>query len=147
MDAPEPELPTVQGFTFKATGPIAKIDKLMFEPDPTHWNELLALILSKGVPCETAHLRADYQGDFGKYVNTQCQLGGSETYVKRNEPSKQSTSFTQVNISFGARKNVLANQALRDAHRYSYATRRAVVIDLAAGTATVGIDTSGTSNI
>src|ERR1700728_1492084 len=133
-----PPLPTVQGFTFTVGGKIAKIDKLLYQPSPQHVTQLLALILQKGSPCETAYLRCDDQGEYRGYVNTQCQLGGSETYVERNEASKQSTSFTQVNIAFKGRQNALCNQALRDAHDYSYRTRNVVTVDLAGGTATVG---------
>jgi hypothetical protein len=132
-------LPTVQGFTFTVGGKIAKIDKLLYQPSQQHVTQLLALILKNGSPCETPYLRCDDQGEYRGYVNTQCQLGGSEEYVERNDASKQSTSFTQVNIVFKARQNALCNQALRDAHDYSYRTRNVVTIDLAGGTATVGI--------
>jgi hypothetical protein len=134
-----PPLPTVQGFTFTPGGKIAKIDQLLYQPSPQHLTQLLALILKKGSPCETAYLRCDDQGEYRGYVNTQCQLGGSELQVDRKDPSKESTSFTQVNIAFKARQNALCNQALRDGHDYSYRTRTVVTIDLAAGTATVGI--------
>jgi predicted Zn-ribbon and HTH transcriptional regulator len=134
-----PTLPTVQGFTFSVGGRIAKIDKLLYAPSQQHVTQLLALILRNGSPCETEHLRCDDQGEFRGYVNTQCQLGGSEDYVERNDASKQSTSFSQVNIVFRARQNPLCNQALRDAHDYSYRTRKVVTIDLVGGTATVGI--------
>jgi hypothetical protein len=131
-------LPAVAGFTFTIGGKVAKIDKLIYSPDSGHVDELLALVLVKGSPCETAYLRCDDQGEYGKYVNTQFQLGGSETYVKRTDASKQSTSFTQANISFDARRHKMANQALRAAHDYSYRTQKVVVIDLAPGAATVG---------
>jgi predicted Zn-ribbon and HTH transcriptional regulator len=134
-----PTLPTVQGFTFTVGGRIAKIDKLIYAPSPQHVTQLLALILQNGSPCKTEYLRCDDQGEYRGYVNTQCQLGGSEDYVQRTDPSKQSTSFTHVNIAVKARQNPLSHQALRDAHDYSYRTRNVVTIDLAGGTATVGI--------
>jgi predicted Zn-ribbon and HTH transcriptional regulator len=134
-----PALPTVAGFTFTVGGKIAKIDKLLYQPNAQHLTELLALILKNGSPCKTEHLRCDDQGEYGGYVNTQCQLGGSDDYVERSDASKQSTSFSQVNIAFKARQNPLSNQALRDAHDYSYRTRKVVTIDLAGGTAAVGI--------
>jgi predicted Zn-ribbon and HTH transcriptional regulator len=132
-------LPSVQGFTFTVGTKIAKINKLLYPPEPQHLTELLALILKNGSPCKTEYLRCDDQGEFRGYINTQCQLGGSEDYVKRSDPSKESTSFTQVNIAVKARQNALGNQALRDAHDYSYRTRNVLTVDLAAGTATVGI--------
>jgi len=141
MPVPTTPLPSVQGFTFTVGSAIAKIDKLLFSPDPDHVDELLTLVLQKGSPCETDHLRCDDQGEFRGYVNTQFQLGGKEDYIKRSDPSKQSTSFTQVNVSVAARRHNLCNQALRDAHDYSYHTGKVVTVDLKAGTATVGVNT------
>lgn len=128
-------LPSVAGFTFTVGGKIAKIDALLFQPDPGHFRTLIDLIQTNGSPCKTPNLRCDDQGEYGGYVNTQGQLGGTEDYVERNKPT-QSTSFSQVNVSFAARRNGLCNQALSDAHEYSYRTQKVVTIDLAAGTAT-----------
>ena len=140
-------LPSVAGFTFKTAGRIAKIDKLVFQPAQPDVDELLALILRVGVPCKTDMLRCDNQGTTsGGYANTQCQLGGGDDYVARSDPSKQSTSFTQVNISPRAFNHPLAGQALRDAHDYSYRTRNVVTVELAQGTASVGVDRSSVAS-
>jgi len=142
-----PQLPPitgVQGFTFTIGGDITKLDKLIRVPDADEVAELVALILKKGVPCETASLRCDIQGGTKKsaYSNTQCQLGGSEDYVKRTDASKQSTSFTQVNITPAALNNPNNGQALRNGHDYSYRTGKVVTIELAQGAATLGTTAS-----
>jgi len=144
---PPARAPTVAGFTFFVGDTITKIDKLIYQPDPTHVRELMALILEKGAGCETEHLRCDDQGVFRGYVNTQCQLGGSGGRVNRTDASKQSTSFTQVNLAVDARRNPINFKALAAGHEYSYRTKKVVTIDLAAGTATVGVDSSKTKNV
>lgn len=142
-----PQLPPitgVQGFSFTIGADITKLDKLIRVPEAEEVAELLALMLTKGVPCETATLRCDIQGGTKKstYSNTQCQLGGSEEYVKRSNPSKQSTSFTQVNITPAALNNPNNGQALRNGHDYSYRTGKVVIIELAQGAATLGTTAS-----
>jgi GNAT superfamily N-acetyltransferase len=138
-----PPLPNIAGFNFTIGGTITKISMLMYTPDPQHVVELIDLIRTKGVPCQTAYLRCDRQGDFSQiYINTQCQLGGSEVFVKRTEPSKQSTTFTQVNIHIKAWDHKMVGLALSAAHHYSCHTQKVVTIDLAAGSAVVGVGKS-----
>jgi hypothetical protein len=142
-----PQLPPitgVQGFKFTIGSDITKLDKLIRVPDADEVAELMGVILKKGVPCDTSSLRCDVQGGTKKstFTNTQCQLGGSEEYVKRTDASKQSTSFTQVNITPAALNNPTSSQALRNGHDYSYRTGKVVIIELAQGAATLGTTAS-----
>lgn len=138
-------IPVVQGFEFTIGGRISKIDKLRYVPTDEEVTALLAKILKDGVPCETPTLRCDVQGGTtGGYVNTQCQLGGSELNVPRSKASKQSTSFTQVNITQQALNNRTSSQALQRAHRYSWQTTNVVTVQLAGGAATVSVPEKST---
>jgi hypothetical protein len=141
-------LPVVAGFKFAVGAKVAKIDKLLFWPKPGDVTELLQLVQQQGSPCETAKLRCDDQGEQGgNYVRTQFQLGGSEERVNRSDPSNQSTSFTQVNVSFASRRHPMCNMALMHAHKYSYNTQNVVTIDVLEEKASPGISkTSITAN-
>lgn len=136
-------VPVVAGFSFTVGAKVAKIDLLMFPPSGKSWTMMMDQIRESGDrtdkatprgfnhPCQTDDLRCDHQGLIMKdYVNTQVQLGGRTKSVTRGDPSKESTTVSQVNVNVACYSTKgMFNDALAKAHDYSWKTKNVVQLE------------------
>jgi len=148
-----PAVPLVQGFTIAVGGPIPNIDYFKPENTPNNrqWQAMVAQIRESGDrtdkttprgrnhPCQTDDLRCDHQGEAGKYVNTQVQVGGREKNYQRGKYKNhdECTTVSHVMIAAAAYGKGLVKECLAQAHDHSFRTRRTVTVDVAASTAPV----------
>ncbi len=152
-------LPQVQGFAFQEGGTIPNSDKFdpSNRPNGRQWQAMLARIRESGDktsetthsgsnhPCQTDDYRCDHQGGVSgtDRINTQVQVGGVNHYTrKKYKGTNESTSVTVVHISSAAYANGLVNEALAQAHDYSFKTNKVVVLTSSGGSSSVSTTTT-----